>query len=410
MEEAINGVTLKMAAEINAKHTTLQTQWGDREVRQHFVQYLMGRGLDEATWVNSWNAWFARMNSDPTGQVQAQYAMAQQQAMMAAHMADVPAAQDLEGVSLDTYAKIMAKIAAGEDANAILAAEGLPMDQWQRAQTAWNGAMASDMNITMQYGQLYAQHSPGHQERMQAQIAAQAAADHAMSQNPSMEEDEPEVEYTLDNMLEELRGNIPAKRWQAAHYIYNEWDRGDQSDAKLVQAAKDAVVAMIECLERHDKDTASNAESAGRDLIDMGRQGFLENPDEARSAIGRCLNRAKDDLETFKLAFEPIRDKATPERIYLRSNIDDYTSLVEELTDFLNDWDDDVVPAGAASSDSDDDEVAFEDAPTMVASPSMRPNAAQPSNAIQSANAETGILFILKRLPVIGNILRILGL
>ncbi len=407
-DERIDGLSLRDCAEIMAKMTELKAQHGERAAKPHLAQYLEGRGTDENQWANSWNGWWTRMQADPSGQLSAKYAMLQQELMRSAHMADVPdATNDVkEGVSLDTYARIMANIAGGKAAEPLLAEAGVTMDQWQRAQTAWNAAMAADVNhhLTTQYGQLYAKHSPGFQERMQGQIAEMMAADHAA--RAAGQADEPEKELTFEDMVEGMSNTVPNRRWTAAHHIANRWDIGDKADAALKQAANKAAELAVECVERHDSFTVSNAETLARDLKMFADEGLLgpARAADAKSAIERCLNRGKEQLRTVRAAFAPIANKAVPERVQMQSQIQDYESLTETLTDLLGEWNDDVPEAS-------NDEAAEAPAPTPPTSSKSAGLAAAPARQTPAApDAGGGFLALLKSLPIIGQILRALGL
>lgn len=401
MDEQIHGLSMSDCAEIMSKDGELKAQYGEPAYKPHFNQYLVQRGVDENTWAHSWNGWWTRMQADPSGQLHAKFSTMQQQLTMKAHMADVPDAEALEGVSLDQYAKVMAKIAGGEDANAVLAAEGLPMDQWQRAQTAWNAAMAADTDhhITTQYGMAYAKHTPGFQANMEAQTAAIMAADHA--ERAAGRPDEPEVEYTFDDMVREMEDPTPNKRWDAAHHVCNRWDIGDHSDPALNAAAKRAYALLNECLERHNEFTLSNAESAGKDLVMFASEGFLtpEQAAESKGNMERCLNRAREGLATAEAAFAPIADKAVPERVRMQSQIQDYRSLVEEMSEYVSEWDDNYEAPSANETGG------------VEAAASMASSSSSGSSAIQPASSGGGgFLDILKKIPIIGNIIRLLGL
>lgn len=396
MQDAIYGLTMQDCAEIMSKDGELKAQYGERGYGPHFQQYLASRGTDENTWAHAWNGWWTRMEADPSGQLHAQFAMMQQQLTMRAHMADVPDAsgQAKEGVTLETYAKIMAGIQGGGQAEALIAQEGIAPDQWQRAQAAWNQAMAEDVNhhLTTQYGQLYAKHSPGFQEQMQAQMAAMMAA---RSPN-SDQDDEPQKEYTFEDALAELSSPKPNTRWTAAHHCVNFYDMGDLEENPGLKRALAAVAVAIECLEQHDEYTVSNAESLARDLSTLASAGALsrEQADDAKGAMSRCLNRAREKLQTLEAAFAPIRDKAVPERVHMQSAIQDYTSLVEDLTDRLNDW---------------DESLNFDDGSSASASSSSSAMVAHGGGSVTQRESSGGFLAFLKSLPIIGAILRALG-
>ena len=402
MDEQIHGLSMRDCAEIMSKDGELKAQHGEPAYKPLFQQYLAQRGIDENTWAHSWNGWWTRMQADPSGQLHAKFATMQQQLTMQAHMADVPdASQDAkEGVTLEQYAKVMAKIAGGEDGNAAVAAEGFSMDQWQKAQAGWNAAMAADTDhhITTQYGMLYAKYTPNHQAQMEQQVAAIMAQDHA--ERAAGRPDEPEVEYTFADMVREMEDPTPNTRWTAAHHVCNTWDIGDHSDPALDAAAKRAYVLLNECLERHNEFTVSNAESAGRDLMMFASEGFLtpEQAAESKGNMERCLGRAREQLATVEAAFAPIADKAVPERVRMQSQIQDYRSLVEEMSEWISEWDDNYQ---APSSNTGGVEAAA----------SMAGGGGGGGSAIQpSSSGGGGFLDMLKSLPVIGNILRLLGL
>ncbi len=393
MEDAIHGLTMKDCAEIMSKDGELKAQYGERDYKPHLDQYLAGRSVDQNTWAQAWNGWWERMEADPSGQLHAKFSMMQQELTMKAHMADVPdASQDAkEGVTLDVYAQIMAKIAGGEDADAVLGAQGIPMDQWQRAQEAWNAAMAADTDhhLTTQYGMLYAKYTPGFQQQMQDQTAAIMAQRHA--ERAEGVDDEPEVEYTFEDAVAELDSPKPNTRWTAAHHVANFWDIGDRDeDPRLNDAAKKTIPLMIDCLEHHDEFTASDAESLARDLCTFASEGFLgAQADDAKHAMEMCLGRAQEKLATLKAAFAPIADKAVPERVRMQASIQDYTSLTEELEEMVSEWDENLGEAPAPSASS----------------------ASSGGAALAtSGGGGGGFLDVLKRLPVIGAILRMLGL
>ena len=399
MDEQIHGLSMRDCAEIMSKHTELTAQYGEPAFKPHFHRYLSQRGLDEHRWASAWNGWWTRMESDPSGQQHAKFSTMQQQLTLQAHMADVPdASQDAkEGVTLDTYAQIMAKIAGGEDASALLSAHGLSMDQWQRAQQAWNAAMAADVNhhLTTQYGTLYAKYTPGFQQNMEAQTAAIMAAEYA--ERAAGRPDEPEAEYTFADMLREMGDPTPATRWSAAHHVCNAWDVGDRSDPGLHAAAKRAYTLLHECVEQHDQFTVSEAEAAAGDLKMFAAEGFLSAAESSDSegAIGRCLARGQEHLANLRAAFAPIADKAVPERVKMQSAIQDYTSLTEELRDMLEEWEDNY------------------SAPERGALPTAIPtgNGGPGSVALRPTGDESGgFLDLLKKLPIIGPILRMLGL
>lgn len=402
MTDAIHGVTLQDAAEIFSKDGELKAEHGERAYRSHFVRYLQGRGLDEATFAAAWNGWWARMEADPSGQLHARFAMMQQELVQQAHLADVPDASQsaFDGLTLETYARLMAEAQQGHDLQQLVTAAGLTWAQWQRGQAAWNEAMAADVNhhITTQYGQLYAKYMPGFREQMQGQTAAIMAGRHAQNEGAAMQDDEPEREYTFDDALREVASSKPLERWAAAHHLFRFYDIGDPDSNPRLREALRAIPVAIECLERHDEYTVSNAESLATDLSTLAGAGGMTRAqaDDAHGALQRCLARAQERLETLHAAFAPIRNKAVPERVKMQSAIQDYTSLVETLESLVAAWAENArfdTGSGGAS------------APSFGAAPSGRALARS-----AEADAGGGFLAMLKGLPVIGAILRALGL
>ena len=111
----------------------------------------------------------------------------------------------------------------------------------------------------------------------------------------------------------------------------------------------------------------------------------------------RCLNRAREGLATAEAAFAPIADKAVPERVRMQTQIQDYRSLVEEMSEWVSEWDDNYNAPSSASETGG-----------VEAAASMASNSG--SSAIQTSGGGGGFLDILKKIPIIGNIIRLLGL
>ncbi|MEO0324836.1 MAG: hypothetical protein AAF447_17875 [Myxococcota bacterium] len=397
-DEQIHGLTLQDVVEITSKHGALRAEHGEPGFTPYFQQFLASKGIDENTWAHAHNGWTARMEADPSGQLYARFATLQQQASMAAHHADVPdASGDVKGgISLEGYAKIMAGLAGNKELGPMLAEAGLTEQQWLTAQSEWNAAMGADVNhhLTTQYGQLYAKYTPNFQQQMQGQVAATMAARHA--ERAAGEPDEPEEDYELPHAQKDMASPNPHDRYRGAYHALHMWDLGDRSDPALRHAAGKAHAIALQCVEGHDEFTVSDAEGLAGKLKMLAEEGFMdrEQADEAKGAIARCLNRAREALATRQAAFAPIANKAVPERVKLQSMIQDYTSLVGELEEILEEWDD-IYQAPEAAA-----------APSAPASSGMEQ--ASPSTAMEPAGG--GLLDLLKSLPIIGNILRALGL
>lgn len=393
MDEQIHGLSMRDCAELMGKQSELRAQLGEREADPEFARHLASRGIDQNTFAHAWNGWWTRMEADPSGQLHAKFAMLQQQITLAAHTADIPDASQTayDGVTLEKYAEISARAAGGEDMQAVVAEAGFDWAQWTRGSNAWNAAMGADVNhhLTTQYGQLYAKYSAGFAQRMQGQTAAIMAAHHA--ERAMGLPDEPEEEYTFEHMLRDMESATPNTRWSAAHLVANSWDIGQRGDPRLDQAARKAATLAQECLDGFDDFTVSNAAALAADVKMFVGEGFITGADaeDLQGDIGRALNRGKDRLAVHEAAFAPIRDKAVPERVKMQSAIQDYTSLIEELTEVLEDWEE-----GEADSD---DSGSF--------------GASAGGGAMTQAPKEAGgLIDTLKGIPVIGHLLRLLGL
>ncbi len=79
--------------------------------------------------------------------------------------------------------------------------------------------------------------------------------------------------------------------------------------------------------------------------------------------------------------------------------IQEYESLIQELTEIESDWESNFTPrsAGGASASA-----------SAASMPSIPFSSPSPSSALAAPSG--GLLYFLKRLPIIGNILRMLGL
>tara|TARA_R110002073_G_scaffold320759_5_gene496470 strand:- start:9157 stop:9660 length:504 start_codon:yes stop_codon:yes gene_type:complete len=165
-----------------------------------------------------------------------------------------------------------------------------------------------------------------------------------------------------------------------------------------------AVSLLSECLSQHNEFTVSNAESAATDMKMFASEGFL-SPEQAEDALGdiqRCLGRGQEALATHKAAFAPIANKAVPERVQMQSRIQDFTSLVEELSDIVSEWNDNYRAPEAGGSDASGD-VSGHASASVPGLPSA-------NSVVPRLGPSGGFMGTLRRLPIIGGILRALGL
>ncbi|MEI9885771.1 MAG: hypothetical protein WDN08_04580 [Rhizomicrobium sp.] len=333
--DAIYGLTMDQLAEMFSKEGELRTQYGQQQGRQEFERYLTTRGTDINTWANAWNAWHDRFKADPTGRMEAQFHMRLAELTAKAHFGDVrDMSQDTEeGITLDTYAQITVAISrAGANADDVVRQHGLQdVAHWQRANAAWSKKMGEDTThkLTMQYGQLYSKYAgPSFQEETIAQTAAILASANA----PRDVVSEPEEELTPDLCLRKMQSPSQKERWKYAGHYAHMADLGNVPDKMAAIATVTPV--LLEMIERHDEHTTSDAERGARKLWDLGVRG-----DDFRGAVGRCLSRAQEKLVSLQAAFAPIQNQAVPERVTLQSRIQDYTSLVDTMSEVQReDW------------------------------------------------------------------------
>ena len=348
MEDAIHGVTMQAMAEMMTKHNELRAQHGEPAFKPHFLQYLSAQGVDEATWANAWNAWMKRLDADKSGQLWAKFNQIQSQLSTQAHFGDVEdmSQEERGGLTLDMFAKLSAAMAQpGANHDEILQSNNVTMDVWKAGSAAWNEAMSQDTmhKITTQYGALYAKYNPAHQAAMAA-----AAGQIIANRDESSDVDDDDEEYTFEKAMEEVQSKKPSERWRAAHLLSQMCQTELEDDpARRSQAMAACVPQLIEALERFDKGSVSDAEAAASDLMELGQAN-----DDVQGTIERALARAKDELVEFQAAFAPIKDKAVPERVYLQSHIQDYTSITESLQEILDEWSDHLETASDATSSS----------------------------------------------------------
>jgi hypothetical protein len=371
--EALFGITKDALAEILTKHGELKAQFGEAQAEGAFASYLGNRGMNRDQWAHAHKAWHERFRTDPTGRAQAEFHMMLQQMSQKAHFGNVrDMSQDAqEGISLDQYAQIVVAISRqGADAHAIVTKFGLrDVAHWQRANDAWTAKMSQDTThkLTMQYGQLYQKYAG---PQFQAEVVQQTAAILADANRPRDVVSEPEVELTPELCLSKLQSQSRNERWKYVGLYANMADLGNVPDKAA--AIRTLTPHLMEMIERHDETTTSDAEKAVRKLWDLE----VRNQ-EIPGAIQRCLGRAREKLQSQQAAFAPIQNQAVPERVFLQSSIQDFTSLVETMQEYAaNDWS----PQAGGSNDG-----GFAHAPQGYAAPAgagfAMPQRAAPANS-----------------------------
>ena len=345
--DAIYGVTMEMLAEISSKHGELNAQYGQQQGRLAVPAVpRAARARRERSRAHAHNGWMERFHADPTGRLEAQFRLLLSQLTMKAHMGDVRdmSLDAAEGVTLDTYAQITVAISrAGADADQVARQFGLAdVSHWQRANAAWIAKMGADPShkLSTQFGALYQKYAgPSFQQETEAVLAASLAAANAAPRVRT-----PMKDLTGEECLQRMQSNDHGERWKYAGLYANMVDLGNVPD----KAAAIALVApiLLEMIERHDDSSTSSAELGIRRLWDLGVR-----TTDVHGAVSRCYARAREKLATLQAAFAPIQNRAVPERIPMQAKIQDFTSLVETMGQYLGEnWSPPPLPQAFASA------------------------------------------------------------
>ena len=415
-----NGYSLSDCADIMNRMSVLKTELGEPGYVAPFQQFLRSKGLTESTWAQVYNDWHQVMENDPTLGAKFHTYMAQvRQRQMMANQPNV-SGESMEGLSLESYAKISAQSQTGAAIEGLVAGEGITMDQWQRAQAAWGQRMSSSSPtdpVMIQFGQLYAKWSPNHQASTEASTARHledAAASQGRGGGMAKE-------LTLDNAPEffdhaDVRVRARGVREMVRIWDLNSNERGNPRMRQRTQRAYDEALRILtqgagedrpgmmalhgppDAMDVHAWSKLADDEEAQQgtsDLVygplkDLAAEEFMspEQNEAALHAIRQAIARLQPRAQRVNEAFGQATDEL--KKVQLRSLVDDYRETLSDMQEALDDWDY-TSPAAAAA------------AAVTSASP-----VSVPSVAVRAPS--TGIMGILKSLPVIGPLLRMLGL
>jgi hypothetical protein len=422
-----NGYSLADCAEIMNRMSVLKTEHGEPGYRSHFQQFLRSKGLTENAWAGVWNDWHQTMENDP--QLAAKFHTYLGQVRQRQMMANQPnvAGESMEGVSLESFAKISAQIQTGAAVEGLVAGEGLTMDQWQRGQAAWGqrmGSISPTDPIMIQFGQLYQKWSPNHQAMMEAATARHLEdASNRQGRGGGMAK-----ALDMSNAAEFFDHADVRIRARGVREMIRVWDLGSSNrDARmraLTQRAYDEAIKILthgagddrpgimaldrpaDAMEIHAWSAIADQEEAQQgttDLVirpikDLAAEKFMtpQQEQQARAALGHAIARLQPRAQRVEQAFASVKDEL--KRTQLRQLIDDYRSTLSDLQETLNDWEYNG-PEGVEASV----------AASVAARPSFGMSAPASSVAVVPAPA-SGFLAMLKSLPIIGPILRMLGL
>ncbi len=347
--ETYDGFDVAKLAEATARLTTLRTQHGEDKGNETFATWLSGQSLTRAAYDSAWNKWWERFRADPSGQLEARFHRISSEWVQQLNYGDAKdrRQETREGVSLDTYARVAVALTRlpGAKLEDVVKKNGLKSTaQWQKANEAWGKAMKEDTGGTLvqQYAALY-------QKYAGPQLAAErdAALANTLAEGSKRPDPSPAARptpETLDQVSARMAAARGRERMEAAREYAHACDlwsgpaRRDPKDVRATRCADDVLrrdlkPVILESLERADDRTIGYAVR----LLDYLRELRLaENGDKL--TIQRVLRRAEDHLVTLEASFEPIKDKAVPERIPLRQKIDEYTAAVRDLRSALAAW------------------------------------------------------------------------
>lgn len=416
LEEKRNGYSLADCAEIMEAQGALKTEHGEPGFQPHFQQFLRSKGLTENQWANVWNEWYKVTEADPALGAKFHTYMAQvQQRRLMAKQPNV-SGEVLGGLSLEQYAKISAQSQTGAAIEGLVAGEGLSMEQWQAGQAAWGAKMGSISPtdpIMIQYGQLYQKWAPNHQAMMEA--STQAALESSNSQggmgggfNKELDLDNAHEFWAQDDIRIRARGVREAIRiWEL------NWDDRDDRMRQVTQQAYDQAISILgdgpkgpglmalnepadqmdihawSALVEEEQTQQGTSDLVHGSLKDLAGEKFMSAQQNAaaQDAIRKAIARLQPRSEKVNEIFNSVTDEL--KRVQVRSLIDDYRETLNDMQESLDDWDYSEPEAASA-------------APTA--------SAGSASTDLAATSSSGGFLDVLKKLPIIGAILRMLGL
>ncbi len=420
-----NGYSLADVAEVMNQMTELKTTHGEPGYLAPFQQFLRSKGLTQQSWADVYNDWNGEMQADAGLASKFHGYMAQVRNRQMISKQPNVSGESMEGVSLESYAKISAQIQTGAVVEQLIAAEGISMDQWLRGQAAWGTKMSQCSPtdpIILQFGQLYQKWSPNLQASIEAsteRILSDAADREGKGGGMSKE-------LTMDNAAEFFDHKDVRVRARGAREMIRIWelswnDRNPQMK-QLTQRAFDEAVRIlndgpgndrpgltslqgpVDAVEIHAWSAMADQEDAQqgtsdlvyRPLKDLANEAFMtpQQNETAQNAVRKAIARLQPREKMAQQAFAGATDEL--KRVQLRSLVDDYRETLSDMAEALEDW------SYTAPEDS-------QDAPSSSSSSSSA-QTSSPSTALAKPQDDGGFLAILKSLPIIGPILRALGL
>lgn len=350
-EEKYFGFDLDLVAKATSRWTSFRSQYGEAGANDQFEAWLAQQGLSRQGYDQAYAAYWERFKVDTTGKLEAKFHMAIQKYTREFEYGDVPdRSQEVRGgVSLDRYAQIAVAMTRqpGADPATVLKEFGIKdgLAGWQKINAAWAEAFQNDPGaaLAMQYGTLYQKYAgPAFQKEQEQKLADSLAG--RFEEKPAKEPTPAPANPTIDELRKALTSKVQSERWEAARPFAWQCDRLDLVAEKNRKAdprwphCQPAVLrqewlpVVLEIVDRVPEDKLHLATGLVDYVEDLG---FGQ---EAKLTFLRFVNRAKDNLVNLKAAFEPIADKAVPERIVLRTKIDEHESAIRSVERDIADW------------------------------------------------------------------------
>jgi hypothetical protein len=433
LEVKRNGYSLADCAEIMRNHSAIKLEHGELAFKPHWQQFLRSKGLTEGQWAHVWNEWWQTLEADSA--LAAKYHTYAAQASVRAMTASQPNVSQsaLEGVTLEQFAEIGAKTQAGQDTAALVAARGLSMDQWLKGQAAWGqkmGTISPSDPIMLQYAQLYQKYNATIPTASGGAVSMEQATEQILDKHAQIQGNR-SIEVTVQNAESEFFSSpIVRHKARGVRAILNIWDRQfstratDPSLRHVTQRAYDICIDLLrngpgsgpgtgpgyegisgstDPMDIHRWSAAHTEEEAYPDSIqtflsafkDLGAAQFMTpaQSDQSKAALAAAIQRLTPRKPRVEELFRGTSD--VTKKTSLRTLLDEYTSLLNDLQEAIDDW----------SYEGPENAAAPAPAPSMpMASSPM----ASPSMAITPPVSP--LIALLKGLPIIGQLLRLLGL
>jgi hypothetical protein len=347
-DERYNGFDIPLLAEATARLNALRSQHGEKAADGEFATWLESKGVSRTAYEQAFAAWWERFRADPTGQLQARFHRIDAEWSQRLNFADAKDhRQDTrEGVTLDTYARLVVELtrAPGAKLEDVVKRHGLSdVAHWQRVNEAWSKAMGEDttFTLTQQYGALYQKYAGAQFAAEQDAVTANAVAARPSATPATTTQEEP---LTIEAMVARAKASQGLERWEAARMWAHEcvlWsapgkpDRNDPRARHCGRAVLDRELApaIEDALDHADDDSVAFAAGLAEFLPELGLA-----TKERRLTVERATNRIKERLAVLESAFEPIEEKAVPERLPLRAKIDANAAALRDLRVLLESW------------------------------------------------------------------------